>query len=135
MFRVGREINFSYGHRLMDYDGKCAHLHGHNGRVLIEISSEKLNHQGMVMDFYKIRETIGVWIQETLDHRTILWDKDPLAEPLQKAGEPVVLFKENPTAEVIAKHIFEEARRLRLPVCQVTLWETENSFAVYHPEA
>src|SRR3989338_3700735 len=99
MFRVGREINFSYGHRLMDYDGKCAHLHGHNGRVLIEISSEKLNHQGMVMDFYKIRETIGVWIQEPLDHRTILWDKDPLAEPLQKAGEPVVLFKENPNPQ------------------------------------
>ena len=33
MFRVTREITFCYGHRLLNYDGKCRHLHGHNGRA------------------------------------------------------------------------------------------------------
>ena len=59
MYRVGREVHFSYGHRLLEHDGKCANLHGHNGRVIVEVSSQMLNHQGMVMDFYKIRESIG----------------------------------------------------------------------------
>ena len=132
MYRVGREVHFSYGHRLLEHDGKCANLHGHNGRVIVEVSSQMLNHQGMVMDFYKIRESIGAWIQHTLDHKTILWDKDPLAAILSQAGEPVVLMKENPTAEALAHWIFEEARHMRLPVSRVTLWETPNSFAAYH---
>ena len=34
MFRVTKEIHFCYGHRLLNYDGKCRHLHGHNGRAV-----------------------------------------------------------------------------------------------------
>ena len=131
MYTVGREIHFSYGHRLLNYQGKCAHLHGHNGRVAVEVSSEKLDSLGMVMDFYKIRETIGKWIDETLDHKMILSEKDPLVASLQKAGEAPVTMKENPTAEAIAKWIFEEASKKGLPVSRVTLWETDNSFASY----
>ena len=41
-------------------------------------------------------------------------------------------MKENPTAEALARWVFEEARKMKLPVTRVTLWETENSFAVYH---
>ena len=131
MFTVGREIHFSYGHRLTDYQGKCAHLHGHNGRILVELSSHVLNHQGMVMDFYEIKSTLGAWIDRTLDHRMILARQDPLAAVLQKNGEPVALMDESPTAEAIARWIFRAARDLKLPVSRVTLWETENSFAVY----
>lgn len=127
-----REIHFSYGHRLLEHPGKCANLHGHNAKIQIEISSQMLDSQGMVMDFYKIREVIGGWIEETLDHKMILSEKDPLSAVLQKAGEPLVLTKENPTAETIARLIFEEARKRRLPVSKVTLWETPNAFASYH---
>lgn len=116
----------------MNHPGKCINLHGHNARVEIELSSEKLDGLGMVMDFYKIREAIGHWIDETLDHKMILCEKDPLVAVLQNEGEPIVLTKENPTAEVLARMIFEEARKRRIPVSKVTLWETENSSAVYH---
>ncbi len=132
MHRISREIHFSYGHRLLDYPGKCANLHGHNARVQVELSSEKLNPQGMVMDFYKIKETIGSWIEENLDHRMILWEKDPLVPLLQQIGDPVVVVQENPTAEVLARWIFDEVRKRRFPVSRVTFWETESSFAVYH---
>lgn len=131
MHTVGREIHFSYGHRLTNYNGKCARLHGHNGRVCVEVSAEKLDGLGMVMDFYKIRESIGKWIDETIDHKTLLAENDPLVAVLQKAGEPVVVMKENPTAEAMARWIFEEAVRKGLPVSRVTFWETENSFASY----
>ncbi len=130
-YAVGREIHFSYGHRILGHKGKCARLHGHNGRACVEVSSGKLDSLGMVVDFYQIRETIGKWIDETLDHRMILCEKDPLVEVLQKAGEPLVVMKENPTAEAMAKWIFEEARKKSLPVSRVTLWETDSSFASY----
>ncbi len=130
-YQVGREIHFSYGHRLINYKGKCANLHGHNGRVVVEVAAESLDTAGMVVDFNKIKETIGRWIGETLDHKTLLAENDPLAETLKKAGEPVVTMKENPTAEAMARMIFEEAVRKGLPVSRVTLWETDNSFAVY----
>ena len=60
MYSVKRDIHFSYGHRLLNHPGKCARLHGHNARVQIEISSERLDPQGMVMDFEQIKETIEI---------------------------------------------------------------------------
>ena len=131
LFSVTREIHFSYGHRLLNYQGKCANIHGHNGRLILEFSSPKLDHQNMVIDFYKIKEVMGAWVQNTIDHKLILWEKDPLAKLLQKSGETFVLIKENPTAEALAKWIYEEARKKRLPISKVTLWETENSCATY----
>ena len=131
MFYVIREIHFSYGHRLLHHPGKCARLHGHNGRVEIEISSSMLNAQKMVMDFYEIRNILGAWINETLDHQMILGKDDPLVEVLQNAGEPVVVIPENPTAEILAKWIFEEGRKKGLPISRVTLWETPSSAASY----
>ncbi len=132
MFSVVREIHFSYGHRLFQHPGKCAHLHGHNARVQVEISSQMLDPHGMVIDFEQIKETIGLWIQKTLDHKMILWDKDSLVPILEKAGEPIVLLKDNPTAEVLARAIFQEARQLRLAVSKVVFWETPDSSASYH---
>ena len=131
MYKIIREFHFSYGHRLLNHPGKCARLHGHNGRIQIELSAKSLNKQKMVMDFYDVKKIFGSWLDETLDHRMILWKKDPLAKVLKDHGEPVVVTPESPTAEVIAKWIFDAARKRKLPVTQVTLWETENSAATY----
>ena len=132
MFIVGRAIHFSYGHRLVRHQGKCARLHGHNGKAVIEIAADSLDGQHMVMDFYEIQATIGTWIRDNLDHRMILSEDDPLTPMLREKKEGIVVLKEDPTAEVLARLIFQEARRLNLPVSRVTLWETENSFAAYH---
>jgi len=131
MFKVAKMICFNYGHRLLGGHDKCSHLHGHSARVEIEMATPKLNRQGMVVDFFDIKRTIGEWIDENLDHTMILWTKDPLAKLLKKAGEPVVLVNENPTAEMLARWIFLEARSMKLPVSKVTLWENQDSCAVY----
>lgn len=131
MFRVTKEIHFCYGHRLLNYDGKCRYFHGHNGKVEVELSGETLDNKGIVRDFTEIKQILGAWIDSTLDHRMILHRKDPLLETLQKAGEPLFITEENPTAENIAKLIYEQARIKGLPVSRVTLWETPNSYATY----
>jgi 6-pyruvoyltetrahydropterin/6-carboxytetrahydropterin synthase len=131
MYTVTRRIEFCYGHRLLDYAGKCKHLHGHNGLAVIELSAEALDAKGMVVDFSEIRDRIKNWIDENLDHRLILSKKDPALAKLQELGEPVYVIDTNPTAEAIAKLLFDKSRVLELPVVRVDLWETPNCMATY----
>jgi 6-pyruvoyltetrahydropterin/6-carboxytetrahydropterin synthase len=133
MFRVTKEIHFCYGHRLLNYEGKCRHLHGHNGKAVITLETPGLDALGMVVDFTEIKRLVGRWIDETLDHKMLLHRDDPVIPELRRLGEPVVVLEVNPTAENIAKLIFERAAAHGLPVTEVTLWETENSFATYRP--
>jgi 6-pyruvoyltetrahydropterin/6-carboxytetrahydropterin synthase len=131
MFKVTKHIDFCYGHRLLNYDGPCRHLHGHNGRVEIDIESAELDARGMVVDFSDIKRVLKAWIDETLDHRMLLNKADPLVAVLQQRGELHYLMDENPTAESIAKLIFSQARSQGLPVVEVRLWETPTSYATY----
>ena len=131
MYTVTKEIYFCYGHRLRDYDGPCRNLHGHNGKVEVELGSAKLDPRGMVADFGEIRRTIKDWIDHTLDHTMLLRKDDPLIPALKEKKEKFYLLDENPTAEAIAKLIYDYARLQKLPVLRVTLWETESSFATY----
>jgi 6-pyruvoyltetrahydropterin/6-carboxytetrahydropterin synthase len=135
MFRVTREIEFCYGHRLLNYDGKCRHLHGHNGTAVITIAGEQLDARGMVVDFSEIKDSVSRWIDDHLDHRMILHREDPVASLLQAMGEPLYLLDVNPTAENIAKVIYEQSGLLglRVPIVEVRLWETPKCFATYAP--
>lgn len=131
MYTVIKEIEFSYAHRLLNYEGKCARLHGHNGRIQIEMASAELDECSMVVDFHEIKEKMAAWVDDMLDHQLILCEKDPLVEVLREQDEPFVVIEENPTAEVMAKMIFEEASRQGFPVTKVTLFETCTSAASY----
>ena len=133
MFRVTKEIHFCYGHRLLNYAGKCRHLHGHNGKAVITLEAASLDALGMVVDFSAIKRVIGKWIDDALDHRMLLHQDDPIIPELVKQGEPFVTLNANPTAENIARLIHERATAHGMPVTEVTLWETENSFATYRP--
>jgi 6-pyruvoyltetrahydropterin/6-carboxytetrahydropterin synthase len=105
MFHVTREIAFCYGHRLMNYAGKCRHPHGHNGRAEITLSSDRLNELGMVRDFDDIKTHVQSWIDKNFDHQMILRKDDPLVDVLKTWGEPYYLLDDNPTAENIAREI------------------------------
>jgi 6-pyruvoyltetrahydropterin/6-carboxytetrahydropterin synthase len=134
MFRVTREIHFCYGHRLLNYDGKCRHLHGHNGKAVITLEGPSLDRLGMVLDFSQLKRIVGGWIDEALDHRLLLHRDDPYLPYLREQGEPVVVLDVNPTAENIAKLIFDYTHSRGFPVTEVRLWETENCYATYTGE-
>jgi 6-pyruvoyltetrahydropterin/6-carboxytetrahydropterin synthase len=61
----------------------------------------------------------------------ILHRDDPLLPLLKGLNEPVYVIDHNPTAENIARLIFEYAQEQGFPVVEVTLWETRNSSAAY----
>lgn len=131
MYCVTREIKFCYGHRLLDYAGKCRYLHGHNGTAVITISAEQLDRLGMVMDFSEIKRVVTAWIDDNLDHRMILHEQDPILPTLRSLGEPVHVIDRNPTAENIARLIFDFTQKQGFPVVEVKLWETDSCYATY----
>ena len=128
-YSVTQQIHFNYGHRLMDYDGKCAHLHGHNAVVEITLESSQLDSCGMVMDFTILKRNLGVWIDQTFDHKMLLRKDDPLVAILKEQGEPIVETAQNPTAEVIAELIFEHAKSQELPIKEIKVWESPTQCA------
>jgi 6-pyruvoyltetrahydropterin/6-carboxytetrahydropterin synthase len=131
MYSVAKRIEFCYGHRLLDYEGMCKHPHGHNAVVELEIRSEGLDRRNMVMDFSDIKLAIKGWVDQALDHKMILRRDDPLVSLLQGMGEPVFVVDSNPTAERIARLIYDVAKEQGLPVSRVTVWETPTSWAAY----
>jgi 6-pyruvoyltetrahydropterin/6-carboxytetrahydropterin synthase len=131
MYSVTKRIEFCYGHRLLDYDGICKHPHGHNGLVEVEVRSGQLDKRNMVCDFSDIKRVVKGWIDRDLDHKMLLRRDDPLVKALQQLGEPVYICESNPTAEHIAKIIYQHAAGEGLPVVRVKLWETPTSFAEY----
>jgi 6-pyruvoyltetrahydropterin/6-carboxytetrahydropterin synthase len=131
MFSVTQELAFCYGHRLLDYPGKCGRLHGHNGLARITLRKEQLDAQGMVADFDAIERSMREFLDESIDHRLLLQRQDPLVPALRAAGEPFVAVDFNPTAENIARYIFEHAQRAGFPVVEVQLVEQQGSIASY----
>jgi 6-pyruvoyltetrahydropterin/6-carboxytetrahydropterin synthase len=131
MYRVSKSVSFCYGHRLLNYQGKCQHLHGHNARAVITLTRDSLDDRGMVEDFSELKRLVWEWLDSEIDHTLLLHRDDPILPLLQDSGERVRVTEENPTAEVIARMIYEYVAAKGFPVTDVTLWETETSYASY----
>ena len=131
MYRVSKSVSFCYGHRLLNYQGKCQHLHGHNARAVITLQRDSLDERGMVEDFSEVKRLVWEWLDSEIDHTLLLHKDDPILPVLQDSGERVLVTEENPTAEVLARMIYEYVARKGFPVIDVKLWETETSFASY----
>lgn len=43
----------------LDYESKCTNLHGHNWIITVTVQSEEVDHNGMVVDFSKIKEIVN----------------------------------------------------------------------------
>lgn len=128
-----RRLHFCAGHRVYGHEGKCKYLHGHNYVVYIEASAPGLDKIGRVIDFSVLKEKIGTWIDENLDHKFILWsaDKEAISAVRKINGQDAIyVMDQNPTAENIGRLLLEIGNDL-LKVANVTIdsvvvEETEN---------
>lgn len=123
MFELTIKIEFSAAHRLREYEGACERLHGHNYKVDVVVCGERLNEQGMLIDFKDVKAAL-VEITSRLDHQ-FLNEIEPFTEI-------------NPSAENLAKHMCDELSA-RTPdgvaVKSVTVWESDRCGATYVPSA
>lgn len=85
MYSIKTVFEISAAHKLyLNYDSPCSELHGHNWKITVYCRSNKLNSNGMVIDFAKLKK----FIKERYDHKCL--------------NDVIV---DNPTAENIAYDI------------------------------
>ena len=133
-YEIVKRVDFCFGHRLINYDGKCNQPHGHNGRVDIRLAANELDKLGMVADFRDVRHLVEDWINVHIDHRMVLQRGDPLIESIAALGQQVFEMDENPTTENMARLLYYKVKELGFPVVSLTLWETPDSCATYTPD-
>lgn len=132
-----RRLEFDYGHRLLLHESKCAHVHGH--RALVEVAcTAELDPVGRVIDFGVVKQLVGGWLDEHLDHAFIAQEGDPLIAWLVEHGQRHKVLKVAPTAENLARQIFLVAVQLLadrgVRVEWVRFWETPNGSAIWRRE-
>ncbi|MDI6742794.1 MAG: 6-carboxytetrahydropterin synthase QueD [Smithella sp.] len=122
MFEVTIIKSFSAAHLLADIGGKCEDLHGHNFKVEITVAAEKLNPDGLIIDFRILKKILGD-ILEDIDH--------------QHLNELGCFANINPSAENIARYICEkmepQVKKAGVNMARVKIWESENAAVTYIP--
>lgn len=121
MYELTVIVEFEAAHRIVDYPGKCNRLHGHNWSVEVNVVGTKLNDLGMLIDFKELKKEVNQMI-DRLDHYYL---------------NEIEAFKiMNPTAENIAKYIYEELEKSKLlsednRVKSIKVWESPKSAVTY----
>ncbi len=120
MYEITVLSHFSGAHRLRFLQGKCEELHGHNWKIEVSLTSNRLGKEGVVIDFGILKQKLEK-ILKPLDH-TYLNDLPHFSE-------------REPSSENIAKYIFdklkEELNRYPVNIKKVTAWESETTSASY----
>ncbi|WP_018548580.1 6-pyruvoyl trahydropterin synthase family protein [Streptomyces sp. LaPpAH-108] len=121
MFTITKEFHFSASHVLDRLPAwhPCARMHGHNYIVVLELSAadSELIPPGFVRD-YRDLDSFKKWMDDTLDHRHLN----------EAMGGGI-----SPTAENLAKWIFDKWREDVPELSAVKVSETPKTWAIYRP--
>lgn len=124
MYELTVEREFSSGHYLRNYHGRCENPHGHNYKVRLTLAGAELDQAGLLLDFKLIKQVMRPVI-DRIDHQ-MLNDLEPFTTV-------------NPSAENIARYFYEQTSaqlaemtsgRVRVKDC--TIWETDTTSATYY---
>jgi 6-pyruvoyltetrahydropterin/6-carboxytetrahydropterin synthase len=124
MYELKIITEFSAAHNLRNFRGKCEALHGHNWKVEVVVSGEKLDGSGVVLDFAEVKSATGEVMSE-IDHKYL--------------NDLPFFIEHNPSSENIARYIFQRLQKKiedeRVRVKRVSAWESQDACATYMGEA
>ncbi len=144
------DLNFSAAHFLIRHP-KCERIHGHNYKVTIEIESDKLNSQQMIVDFLDVRN-VARDICQKMDHYILIPTKEKEVEIKEMGKEIEVIANgrryifpkddalllpiEATTVEKISEYIYKQLKKslLKNMKIRVSVEEAEGSIGTYTEE-
>ena len=119
MFEIEKIFRFEAGHCLHHHDGQCSQPHGHSYVLSVIIRAKDLVASGpkknMVVDFGDLSESVKPMIDNYFEHK---WLNDTLET-------------DSPTAEYIAKWIYNHLKPGIPNLYSISLYETASSRATY----
>ena len=119
MYELVVQSGFAAAHRLREYHGDCENLHGHNWKLEVVLTGEKLDKTGMLCDFRVVKQHLSA-VTDMLDHKYL--------------NELEEFSRDNPTTENVAVFVCRELVKLLpkgLRVARVTAWESDGCGATY----
>lgn len=121
MYRLNIITSFAAAHCLINYQGECENLHGHNWKVEVTVTAMELDKAGLGIDF-KILKAETIRLLKTLDHKYL---------------NELPPFKDiSPSSENIAHYLYGELSRIlndgNVKVDLITVWESDNASASYY---
>ena len=122
MYEIEVSAAFEAAHFIDGYEGKCARLHGHNWEVVAVVRGEQLDKLGMLIDFKILKAELKKVLDE-FDHRFL--------------NELATFAEENPTAENLARKIFQQLATSKIfsgstKLYAVKVHESPSSCVTYH---
>lgn len=120
MYHLMIKTHFSAAHNLLNYEGNCENLHGHNWKVEVTVATANLDEAGMGIDF-KVLKGHTKEIMNDLDHKYL---------------NDLEMFKGiSPSSEYISKYIYDRLVTslvdYDVEIEKVTVWESDNACATY----
>ncbi len=120
MYRLMIKTSFAAAHNLINYQGDCENLHGHNWRVEVVVAAKELDKAGLGIDFKVLKKQTNSLLDE-LDHK-YLNDLTPFKN-------------DSPSSENISRYLFERLSETlnneNIIVEKINVWESENACASY----
>ena len=139
MYQLKTEQTFDAAHLLYGYDGKCRNLHGHEWRVIIEVSNEALEAEGqtrdMVVDFSTLKADLQAET-DAFDHGLIIETgslKASTLAALKDENFKIIELEYRPTAERLARYFYDCMTKKGYQVVRSTVYETPKNCATYLP--
>lgn len=119
MYKISKQFAFSASHILegLPQEHPCSRLHGHNYLITLHLRADLLNDVGFVKD-YRDLDNVKKYIDNTLDHRHL---------------NDIIPF--NPTAENIAKHLYDIFKTEIPELYAVEVSETPKTTAIYEVDS
>jgi 6-pyruvoyltetrahydropterin/6-carboxytetrahydropterin synthase len=106
--------HFDAAHHLEGYNGQCSRVHGHRWTVELEVAFRGLQPSGIAADFADLKRVL----------RNILPDHCDINE---------VYARMNPTAENLARVLYDQAKARIPETAAVTVWESSECGCRYAP--
>ena len=147
--QITKIIETETGHRLTNYSGKCACLHGHRYRWEVTVSAKELDEVGFVIDFDKLKSILKDTVNR-IDHAFLFHDQDPLVTALEAQDLEVedtlkathggdgniFVLPFNPTSENLVNWMATQIM-LELPLGiqlhRIKMWKTSSSYTIWNP--
>lgn len=139
MFTVKKSFRVPLAHRLSSHSGRCKNIHGHEIKVEVEIKREELNKNGMVIDFYDLKNIVNK-ILDYWDHALLLNSCDAYSLELTHLDQNqrfVRFLDKDPTSENMCFVLFNLLYQQfidfdkELVLKSVSVWESGESQATY----
>lgn len=119
MYKARVEVEIDSGHFLkLTYPSKCVQQHGHRWRIVVYLASNKLNENGMIIDFTAIKDCVKEYDHVNLNKKDSFKEVNPTAENF---------------AGILAREITDKLElEMNKPVVyQIDVYETEKNMVTW----